>query len=85
MKHLESEKAGSARLAALTGMPMRAWTEGRVVEWIGALALSTTDAAAVKVAMLDEEINGDDLVDLKPKCARPLPILPVSWLGSTIH
>ena len=48
---------------------MRAWTELRVIEWTDALDLSTTDAAVIKAAMLEEEINGDDLVDLKPKCA----------------
>ena len=69
VQQLESEKARSARLAALTGLPMRAWTELRVIEWTDALDLSTTDAAVIKAAMLEEEINGDDLVDLKPKCA----------------
>ena len=73
LKQRESEKIRSDRLAALTAMPMRCWTEGRVVEWVGELELSAADAAVIKAAVLEEEINGDDLVDLKPKCVRPSP------------
>ena len=78
VEQLKSEQARSARLAQLAGTPMRGWTQGRVVEWTGALELSPTDAAVVKAAMLEEEINGDDLADLKPKCARPLPAPHIS-------
>lgn len=73
LKQRESEKMRADRLAALTAMPMRCWTEGRVVEWVGELDLPAADAAAIKAAVLEEEINGDDLVDLKPKCVRPSP------------
>ena len=68
----------SARLAALTAVPMRAWTQSRVLEWAGTLELSPADAAVVKAAVAEEEINGDDLVDLKPKCVETSPVPSLS-------
>jgi hypothetical protein len=44
LEQLRLEKARRARLAALTTVPMRGWSEAQVMEWVALLPLPAHDA-----------------------------------------